>query len=538
MRKMFTILTAIALLFMVVASCAQPGRNSATNEITLSESWDFSSGFYPVIPGSDHGSTYYIPNFYETLVNYENGKIVPSLAERWDISDDGRVYTFHLKEHVKFSDGVVFDAEAVKRNLEVIPGALGIYNGSLGTVSTLLDQIIVVDTYTVAMHLKAPYYGTLKDFTMFNPMAMVSPSAFNGDKPAVDVLKTRTLGTGPYMYQGETDGTTYTFVKNPEYWGEEPQIEKFHVKVIPDNDTRLLALRNGELDMIVGTKNISHDGFHEMKMLHGYESVVDDTVSRTRLIAFNVSRAPFDDVSVRQAVSYAIDKESISNSIFSGIETEADGIFDPAMPYSSEQQISYEYDRDKARTLLDRAGWVDTNGDGIREKDGTPLACEFLYVTGNAMIDNLMLVLSAQLKEVGMDMNAKGMERIAYYTEVQQNEFTAAFNETYGITYDPYTFITNMDPELKTDNFVAQGLALVENGHEIISSLNATVDEKKIQEVYRFILGQIHDHAIFLPVSHVKEVAVYNNTKIAAYAFNHYPYFVNVAGITLKGEQY
>ncbi|MDQ0166520.1 ABC transporter substrate-binding protein [Caldalkalibacillus horti] len=530
--------TIMLIIFSAIVGCSfSSAGDDRASEVTFVESWDFASGFHPIntlAVSTNHGPAAYMPNFYETLVNYKDGEFVPGLAESWDISADGQVYTFYLKENVKFSDGTRFDAEAVKKNLEVIPIMLGDYNGTMGRVTTLLDQIVVMDPYTVEVHLTSPYYGALKDFTMPNPMAMVSPNGLESDGAMSEEWKTTTFGTGPYMYEGETDGTTYTFIKNPYYWGEDPQVEKFHIKVIPDNDTKLLALRNGEIDMIVGAKHVSHDGFNEMKAVAGFEAIISEAVSSTRTLGFNVTKAPFDELDVRLAASYAIDKLGISSSIFSGVEPKADSIFDPSMPYTDVNLTPYEYDKEKAKELLENAGWVDSDGDGVREKNGVRLEGEILYMTGQAMIDDLILALATQLNEIGMAIKPNGMERMAYYSKIQQNEFTIAFNETYGIIYDPYTYISNMNPDHMMDNFAALGLSFVENSNEIINALNVSVDEEEIQETYSFILTEIHEKAIFLPISYMKELAVYNSAKIEEYTFYSYPSFIDVTAITLK----
>ncbi|WP_127485788.1 nickel ABC transporter substrate-binding protein [Paenibacillus ehimensis] len=536
MKKTVTVLVTAALLLTALAACSRSDRNDTAREITVSEGWNFAGGFYPIetfVVNTNYGPAFYMYNFYETLVNYKDGEFVPGLAESWDISNDGLAYTFHLRKNVKFSDGTVFDAEAVKRNLEVIPQNLGKANGSYGTVTTLFKRIVVVDPHTIEVHLTAPYYGVLKDFTLIHPMAMVSPHAFHEDGTVKDDLKTSTLGTGPYMYKGDTDGTTYTFVKNPHYWGKEPETDRFHVKVIPDNDARLLALRNGEVDLIVGTRQITYDGLNEMKA-SGYGTLVSEGINYTRYFGFNVSKAPFNDRNVRLAASYALDKQRISESILSGIEAKADSIFDPALPYCDVKLEPYGHDKQKAIALLEEAGWVDSNGDGVREKDGVSLKGEILYSKDNTMVDDLMLAVAAQWKEIGMDIRLNGMEMTAYYSELQNNNFTIAYGMTYGSAWDPYTSITNMKPGQKSNYAAAQALELVEDGSKIINALNVTVDRNEIRKTYDFILREIHDNAILLPLSYTKEVAVYNKSKIKDYTFNGQLAYIDIAAISLK----
>lgn len=375
--------------------------------------------------------------------------------------------------------------------------------------------------------------GQLKRVCMARAMS-VSPNAFHEDGSVKDTLKTVTLGTGHYMYRGDRDGNIYTFVRTPHYWGEPPEVERFHVKVIPDNHARLLAFRNGEVDLLVGTRQISFDGFNEMKAA-GYGALVSEgEANYSRFLAFDVSKAPFDDLNVRLAVSYAIDKMSIVQNIFAGIETKADSILDPALPYCDVQLVPRIYDRQQAIALLENAGWVDADGDGVREKDGVMLKGEILYIKGDPMIDDLILVLAAQLKEIGMEMKGNGMEKMAFHAEYAKGVAITLY-QTYGNPWDPHTTISNMKPDLKNDYPAAQALALVKNGNDIIQRLNVTTDEKEIRKTYHFVLSEIHDKATLLPISYTRELALHNTDKIKGYTFYAgQPSHFNVAGIKLK----
>ncbi|MFD1906485.1 ABC transporter substrate-binding protein [Paenibacillus rhizoplanae] len=106
---------------------------------------------------------------------------------------------------------------------------------------------------------------------------------------------------------------------------------------------------------------------------------------------------------------------------------------------------------------MEQSGWVDQDGDGIREKKGVPLMGSILYTTGSSLMDDLALALTSQFKELGMEVKVKGMDRMAYYAETMKNDFTIILNQTYGLTYDPYTFISNMNASLKVDNFCSSG---------------------------------------------------------------------------------
>lgn len=511
----------------------EPVKETA-KEVTLSESWNFDIGFGPnQSEAGNYGIMNYAINFYDTLVTYDNGKIFPGLAKSFAISDDGLVYTFHLREGVHFTDGTPFDAEAVKKNLEMIPLNLGPVNGFFGLVTTLFDQIVVVDPYTVEVHLTHPYYGALNDFSMDRPLAMVSPNAYNDDGSYKDSIKTATMGTGPYMYQGDTDGSSYTFVRNPDYWGEKPEIDLFHVKVIQDNDARQLALRNGEIDVLVGSKQMSYDSFGDLKKA-GYGALISDGASNTQYLAFNTEKPPFDDLKVRQAISYAIDKSDICKNVLLDMATQADSIFETTLPYCDVKNTPYDFDKDKAIAMLEEDGWFDTDGDGYREKNGISLKGELLYATSNPVIEDIALVLSSQLKEVGMGLKLTQMEIAANYEQQRLGNYSLAFTSTYGGVWDPHTTITNAKPQSNQAYPLPRVFKLIDNSDQIIDELNVTSDEAKVQEAFNYLLKEINDKALVIPLYYNKELMVYNSDKIKDYAWREPLHSAYISSIKLK----
>ena len=135
---------------------------------------------------------------------------------------------------------------------------------------------------------------------------------------------------------------------------------------------------------------------------------MDDSVSNSRFIGFNTQKAPFNDAAVRQAVAYAIDKETISSNVFSGLETASTYLLDTSLPYCDVRNYYlYSYDPEKAAELLESAGWVDSDGDGIREKDGTKLSVTLDYITNQGTLDDAALVIAQELGEVGFEVTPR-----------------------------------------------------------------------------------------------------------------------------------
>ena len=541
-KRLLSMTTAVFMILTLAVGCSQDTgavKNPTENikEITLGEGWGFEDGFYTIrTPDrfSNYQPAYYLGNFYETLVNYQEGTIVPGLAESWRVSEDGQVYTFTLKKGIKFSDGADFNAAAVKKNLEMLPNLLGGNKGSFEQISAFFKESKVIDEHIVEVHLTSPYYGALQDFAKLMPMAMMSPNAFNEDGTLSDKLLTQSMGTGPYMSEGQSGGNIYTFVRNPNYWGEKPYVDKFNVKMIPNNEAKALALRNGEIDMIFGADKISYDGFKEFSEDGKYGAKISDENIKTRFLGFNLEKEPFNDKQVRLAVSHAIDKQSICDNLFYGIETKADTFLSRSLPYCDIALEPYEYNVEKAKQLLETSGWTDSDGDGIREKAGKKLEGEILYMTGSSADDDLVLTLASSLKEIGMDIKVTVLDMIAWYSEAKAGNFTMVYKGTYGIPYDPYITISNMHSDPLIDNVLVQGFAHVKDGNSIIKGLKDLVDESEIQDQYDFILKEVHNNASFVPISYQKELVIFNAEKITDYRFNGQPLNVDIAGIELK----
>ena len=518
---------------------AETGSNSQElREITLCESWNFDGGFSvlqaPALHNGTFGLLYYLDNFYETLVRYDNGEIIPGLAEKWEVSSDALTYTFTLKQGIKFSDGEELNAEVVKLNFDNMPAILGDSNGVFGLTSTLLDEVTVVDEYTVAVKLTTPYYGALQDFTLPLPMGIMSPNAFNEDGSLSESVKTQTMGSGPYMYNGQKENDVYTFVRNPYYDRGEPDVDIFHVKVIPDNDAKLLALRNGEVDMLLSANNMSYDAYQELRQDTSFSTLTSDAVIQTRILGINPVSQPFEDVEIRQAVNYAINKESICQNIFSGVEVPAESVMDPALPYCDIDTGSYHYSPEQAVKLLEDAGWFDVDGDGVREKDGVKLSTSISCSSDLAMLEDVTAAVAEDLKAVGFEVTTSSKETMTYYQDVNRGEYGIGIGITFNIPMDPFQFVANLRREPMRDNMVAQGLQSLPDSDALINSLYSMTEDAEIQEVYNSILQTLHDDAVIIPLSRVKGIVAFQNEEIAGYTFASEPDYYNIALVDLK----
>lgn len=539
MKPSIRVLT-LALAFVMMLGLSGVGHAAAESDrsITVTENWTFDAGFYPVLSPStstNYGIAYWTRNFYQTLVTYdEAGEIVGELAESWTVSDDGLTYTFTLRDGVKFSDGSDLTSEDVKASFEGAIENLGAYNGSYGKLSAIIASMDTPDDATFVMKLSQPYYGVLNDLTMCVPMAVVNSEAFaDGNAGAFEYCMDKTAGTGPYMFESVSDNT-YTFVQNPYFWGEAPDVESFRVKVIADNDAKILALRSGEIDAILGTSRISYDGFIDLMGTDGFGATIGEATQQTRFLALNVAKAPFDNLAARQAVAYAIDQALISEAIFGGVETAAETLFDPSKPYCDVEVKTYPTDAETANALLDEAGYADTDGDGVREIDGEPIVLTFIYSQSFATLDDAVLAIAGELEDIGFGVNVVGSDMMTWYGSMMTGEYDVNLYYTYGGSFDPYSLITNIQPDNSTDPVAMLWAPYMENG-ALIDRLNAETDQDSVQEYYNEILSTIADECLAVPVTNAHDLAVYNTDKIAGYSGNESdPQYVLIYGVELK----
>ena len=545
LKKIIALCLSLALCLGLGACGETPsGESSSAKDtqkeevfINLAESWDFSSGFSPVLNPANavnYGLMYWCGNFYNTLVKYDKGKIVGDAAESWVVSDDQMSYTFTLRDDVFFSDGTKLTASAVKFCFEAALENLGVYRGSIGKVSGLITTVEAPDDLTVVVNLSQPYYGTLNDLTLYNPMGIVNPVLYNSDYTLADTAYTQTGGTGPYMYAGDTDGTSYTFVRNPYYWGEKPEVDGFRIKVIQDNDAKVLALRSGELDAIIGSTRLSYDAYGELRGTDGFGTAVSDSVAMTRYIGFNLTAAPFDDVLVRQAVAYALDKKSICDSVFSGIEHPADTFFYNGIPYCNVDATTYEMNIERACTLMEQAGWIDADGDGVREKNGERLELTLTYTQSKSSLDSAALAVASQLNEIGFRVTPVGSDMMAWYNILLSGDYTIALSSTVGGTFDPFTTVSNMNPDNSSDPIAALFPTQLSRGKAIILELDSTASEERIKEIYQELLGEIGHQVLAVPLSYTYEFGAWNSNVIDGYNFPSDGQYIHIGDIHLK----
>lgn len=449
------------------------------------------------------GEMYAQSILYDTLVSITEDGYEGCLAESWTISEDGKIYTFKIRDGVIFSDGTVCDANAILANFNAI-----IENKDRHTWLEMMNLLVGVsapDDHTFVIELSEAYYPMLTELGCIRPFAMISPNCMiNGStKDGVSGY----IGTGPYVLTDFETDQYAVFERNENYWGEKPEIERITVKVIPDNQTRIMALESGEIDLIFGKNMLDADAISQYVDSDKFEVALSDPTS-TRHIVLNTTNEILSDTAVRQALQHATNRTAISEGIFYGLEQPADTLYAATVPYCDVELTPYEYSTETASSMLDEAGWI-MGSSGIREKGGKKLELDLLYNSDSVTEKTISEYLQSEYLKLGISLNIHGEEEQSYRDNMKAGNFDMVFNICWGMPYDPQSSLAAMRAPVYGDFAAQQGLADKKEIDQAITDILTTTDEEERQKLYRFVLTRLHEDAVYIPLTFECNKALY-----------------------------
>ncbi|GBD49711.1 ABC transporter substrate-binding protein [Methylopila sp. Yamaguchi] len=440
-----------------------------------------------------------LANLFEGLTRFRPGSLepAPALAARWEISDDGRAYTFHLRPDVRFHDGTPFDAEAVRFNLDRLldPKHPSADAGPFPLAFFLAPvmAVEVLDPLTVRLRLDEPYAPLLAHLAY--PIGyMVSPAAA---KAAGKAFGRAPVGTGPFRFERWESGRQVALVRNEAYWGDKPSLARIAFRPIPDANARASEMLAGGIDLMVEVPPDQLGSFRDPARFALHEA----PAPHLWFLILNAVEGPLRDVRVRRAVNLAIDKRTIVENVLSNAATVPSGPISPAFGAAHDPALEpYPHDPERARALIREAG---AQGATL-----TLLAAE----GGSGMLEPLAMAtaIQADLARVGLKVAIETFEWNAYLARVNGGLKGAAMAEMAWSTNDPDTLpYLALRSEAAADKggFNAGGFSDPELDR-LIDAARGETDAEARAGLYRRIDRLTHDAAPWAFVASAKQTAV------------------------------
>jgi peptide/nickel transport system substrate-binding protein len=360
----------------------------------------------PIVP-SDNGSIWVIYQIFDqlTTVNEDSSGIAPSLAESWEMSSDGTVYTFAIKQGVTFHDGSPMTIDDVIFSLQRVfdPKGSG-YSFLFGSV----DGVKAVGDASVEITLKEPFTPLLDNLNVF-PASIVPRAAVEAD---AEGFAQNPIGTGPFKLQEFAKGRQVHLVKHAKYWKEgKPYVDEVVIPYVTDDNTRILRVQGGEVDAAVA---IPYAQIDQLDAQDGIDVKIEE-LFRFDGMWLNHAKAPLDDLKVRQALNYATDKEAMLKSIYFD-KVEIANHMMPKMKYWREDVEAYEYDPERAKSLIAESKVPD----GFKLPIVTP--------TGDVIIQQLAQIIKESYADIGVDVQITNLDIGTAYTNFSSFNYIAGAN--------------------------------------------------------------------------------------------------------------
>ena len=414
---------------------------------------------------------------YNGLVKYDkNMNIVGDLAESWEISANGLIITFHLRKGVKWHDGRPFTAADVLYTYQVTvdPKTPTAYSGDFLKVK----KAEILDDYTFRVTYDKPFAPALISWGS----AILPRHLLAGKDITKSSLKRRPIGTGPYMFKEWVAGQKIVLISNPAYFEGRPYIDGYITRIIPDTATMFLELRAQGISYMDLTP-LQYTRQTENNLFKKYFNKYRYLGFKYTYLGYNLKNPLFTDKRVRQAISYAINKEEIISGVLLGLGKPATGPYKPGTWAYNGNVKTYPYNSKKAGELLREAGWVDTNADGILEKGGQPFVFEIITNQGNETRQKCAEIIQRQLKEVGINVKIRILEWAAFVNDfINKRRFDAVIlGWTIPLDPDAYDVWHSSKTAPEELNFISYKNKEVD---ELLDKGRSTFNQKEREKYY------------------------------------------------------
>ncbi len=430
-------------------------------------------------------------NIFESLLEYDLDKVElkPLLAESYEVSGDGLEITFRLREDIRFSDGEkVTSADIIFSYQTIINPKVDAH--SLANYYYPIKEVSKIDERSVKFILREPYFKSLE----IAGLLPIFPKHIYEFSEAADFNRrwSEPVGSGPFVFEKWDVGREIVLRRNERYWGAKPKLEKIIFRVITNEVAAIQALRSHKIDFMAPTSEqfieLSQDEefAEEFRCFSYWNPGVGYSY-----IGWNQNTAFFNDRRVRLAMTHLVDRELIIKHLLGGLGRIVTGPFYVLGKQYDSSVEPWPYDPEKAKNLLDEAGWRDSDGDGIRDKNGVPFRFKFMIVSGSPVYEQIAKLLKDEMAKAGIDLSPEPYEWSVFEERLNTRSFDATTLAWGGVVQtDPYQIWHSSQIEGRGSNRV--GFANAE-ADAIIEEARKTLDEDRRNELYHRFHRILHE---------------------------------------------
>ncbi|MGO9570810.1 MAG: peptide-binding protein [Desulfomonilaceae bacterium] len=411
---------------------AQQKYEPAYGDMIIRGSIGDASVLLPVL-ANDQSSFDIIGLIYNGLVKYDRDlKLVPDLAEKWEISEDKLTIRFYLRKDVKWQDGKPFTTKDVELTYKVIVDPKTPTPYATDFMKVKKDGFRVLDPYTFEVTYEHPYAPALGSWGQ----SVLPAHLLEGQDITQSPLKRNPVGTGPYRFVEWKTGEKIIVDSYHDYFEGRPYIDRVLTRTIPDLATMFLELRAGRLDQSGLTplqymRQTDTQWFKDNFVRYKYLS------SSYNYLGYNLQDWKFKDKKVRQALTTAINRQSIVDGVLLGLGRVAYTPYKPDTFWYNPNVKKFPYDPEKAKQMLAEAGWKDEDGSGVLKKDGKPFEFTIIINQGNDLRKNAATIIQSDLKKIGIKVKIRVIEWAAFLKNfINKRNFEACLLG-WGIGPDP-----------------------------------------------------------------------------------------------------
>jgi peptide/nickel transport system substrate-binding protein len=404
------------LLALLLPACGQRAERNP-NTFVISSIGD-ARRLNPII-ANDSASGTINDQIFNGLVKYDKDiRLVGDLAERWDVSRDGKTITFHLRKGVTWHDGAPFTADDCLFTYQKLmdPKVATPYSSSYTDVS----KAEVLGPRTFRVTYREPFSPALESWAI----GIIPRHLLDGRDLNTDAFNRNPVGTGPYRFKEWIAGQKIVLEANDRYFEGRPNIDQYIYRIIPDSSTMFQELLSGGVDMM-GLNAVQYLRKSETRRIRENYRKFRYPANAYTYLGYNLAGALFSDRTVRQALAYAIDRQSIIDGVLLGVGQPCTGPFSHVSWAYNPAVKPYPYDPDRASRLLAEAGWSERGADGVLVRKGVPFRFTILTNQGNGERIRAAEIIQQNLKKIGVDVRIRVMEWQAFLEQIDKRSFDA-----------------------------------------------------------------------------------------------------------------